>query len=325
MSVPSVTVAWCKFQPRTIALAAEFDGKPYFLDGGWVRRVRPLLPLRYVRDAVVMWRLLNRERPELVLAISPPVFCPIIAWLWGALHGRPVAFDWHTDVFDSPKWLWSLPIHRWLARRVKAVSVHTAEAEVEVQAWGAPGLLLPDDVPGPDQAEPQPAPASVCVLIAGGLDAQEPVESTLEAARLLPEVEFRLTGDPDRVALPVRQKAPDNAIFTGWLDYPRFLGEVHVANVVAAFSTNPRIMNRAAFEAIGLERPLVLTDFQGLRRRFGDAPLYTDNDPQAMADSLQWALAHEQDLAERSRQFKTQLKQQHADALGRMKAMIGLG
>ena len=42
-------------------------------------------------------------------------------------------------------------------------------------------------------------------------------------------------------------------------------------------------MNRAAFEAVGLGRPLVLTDFPGLRERFGEAALLSTNEPARMA------------------------------------------
>jgi glycosyltransferase involved in cell wall biosynthesis len=161
-------------------------------------------------------------------------------------------------------------------------------------------------------------------VVAGSLDGNEPVAAVIEAARLAPEVEFRLTGDERRVPLAVRQGAPDNAIFTGWLDYTKFLGELVSANVVAVFSTDPHIMNRAAFEAVGLERPLVLSDLPGLRSRFGPAALFSPNDPPAMADAVLQALGRQEELAARSRELQAHLRAQHQRALAQLSSMLQL-
>src|SRR5262249_49765006 len=83
----------------------------------------------------------------------------------------------------------------------------------------------------------------------------------------------RITGDPDRVPRALKLSAPANVTFTGFLPLREFLGEMLAADAVAVFSTDPHIMNRAAFEAVGLGRPLVLSDLTGLRERFGPARL----------------------------------------------------
>jgi glycosyltransferase involved in cell wall biosynthesis len=150
------------------------------------------------------------------------------------------------------------------------------------------------------------------------------VAAVIEAARLVPDVEFRLTGDERRVPVAVRQRAPDNAIFTGWLDYTKFLGELLAADVVAVFSTDPHIMNRAAFEAVGLERPLVLSDLPGLRSRFGPAALFSPNDPRAMADAVLLALGRQEELAARSKELQVHLRAQHQRGLARLSSMLQL-
>ncbi len=162
------------------------------------------------------------------------------------------------------------------------------------------------------------------MIVAGSLDGNEPVAEVVEAARLVPHVEFRLTGDEQRVAPAVRRGAPGNAIFTGWLDYPTFLGELLVANVVAVFSTDPHIMNRAAFEAVGLGRPLVLSDLPGLRSRFGDAALFAPNDPRSMADAMLQALDRQEELAARSSALQAQLSAQHQHGLAQLRAVVQL-
>jgi glycosyltransferase involved in cell wall biosynthesis len=146
----------------------------------------------------------------------------------------------------------------------------------------------------------------------------------VEAARLLPEVEIRLTGHPSLLPWGLRDSAPPNAVFTGFLPYGVFLGELMAAHVVAAFSTSPEIMNRAAFEAVGLGCPLVLTDFPGLRRRFGAAALFAANSPEQMAAILRQALDSRHELASRSRSLAVELRSQRAGALSELQRVLDL-
>jgi glycosyltransferase involved in cell wall biosynthesis len=111
-------------------------------------------------------------------------------------------------------------------------------------------------------------------------------------------------------------------VFTGWLDYPEFLGELLSAHVVAAFSTDPGIMNRAAFEAIGLGKALVLTDFPGLRERFGDAALYCNNDPAAMAAALRRAVQERVAMERASAAAQATLRAQWDQGLSEVKRLL---
>src|SRR5207237_9339673 len=76
---PAVALAWCRFQPRTRALAGALGGEAHFVApgpaGGW----RASLLLRYLRSAVATWRLLERGRPAGLLAMRPPGLAPVVA------------------------------------------------------------------------------------------------------------------------------------------------------------------------------------------------------------------------------------------------------
>jgi glycosyltransferase involved in cell wall biosynthesis len=309
-----VVLAWADFQPRTVALARALDGEAAFV-GSRLGRGPATAPVRYLAAAARTWRLLERRRPPSVVAITPPVAAPLVAALWCAVRHRPLVLDCHTDTFHSGPWAWARPLHRWLLRRSRAGLVHTDEALDLVTSWGAPGLLLPDDVPSPADAEPRCAAPSATVLVAGSLDENEPVVDVLAAAALLPDVEVRVTGDPGRLPPALRSGAPANVVFTGYLPYRAFLGEMMAAHAVAVLSTDPHIMNRAAFEAVGLGRPLVLSDLAGLRERFGAAALFAPNRPPAIAAALRAALADGPALAARSRRLAGDLGQRHAGAL----------
>jgi glycosyltransferase involved in cell wall biosynthesis len=313
-------IAWADFQPRTLALASAFGGQAVFVS---TRLRHPaLLPVRCLASAVRTWRLLEERRPELVLVSTPPVVAPLVAWLWCRLRGRPLVVDCHTDTFHARGWRWALPVHRWLLRRSRAALVRTEESGRIVEGWGALGVLLPDDLPQPAEAEPAAPLRRTTVLVAGSLDASEAVAETLAMAALMPEVEVRVTGDAGRVPAGLREAAPANVVFTGFLPYRLFLGEMLAAQVVAVFSTDPHVVSRSAFEAVGLGRPLVLSDLEGLRGWFGAAALFAANHPEAMAASLRAALDDQAGLAARTRSLARELGRQRQRALARLRRLL---
>ncbi|HVS05600.1 MAG TPA: glycosyltransferase [Candidatus Dormibacteraeota bacterium] len=317
-----VAFAWSPFQARTEGLAKELGGEARFVAGRRLRRARWQLPLRYVRDGIDAWRQLRRLDPRVVIVITPPVFAPLVAWLWCRVHRRPLVIDCHTLALHSRKWAWALPLHRFLMRRSRAVLVHTQEALAEVRGWGVHVMVLPDELPDPALAREPKHGGAPRVLIAGSLDWDEPVAAVVEAARQVPAMELRLTGDPARVSAGVRAAAPPNAVFTGWLDYPTFLGEVRAADVVAAFTGLPGVMNRAAFEAVALGKPLVLTDLPEMRERFGQAALFTTNDPTDMARTVSRAYEEREALAARSLRLQTDLRAARLEGLTRLRTLL---
>jgi glycosyltransferase involved in cell wall biosynthesis len=315
-------VAWVGFQPRTVAIAEAFAGEALFVSSR-LRGHRGLAPVRYLGAAARTWRLLERRQPRRVVVITPPVFAPLVAWVWCRLRHRQLVIDCHTDTFHSRKWGWARPIHRWLLRRAAAALVHTDEARELVASWGAPALLLPDDLPAPADAEPRRSESwGPTVLVAGSLDANEPVAETVAMAGLLPEIQFRLTGDPGGLEASLTAGAPPNVVFTGYLPYRQFLGEMLAADVVAVFSTDPHIMNRAAFEAVGLGCPLVLSDLQGLRARFAAGARFAANRPEAMAEAVRDAFAQREKLAASSQELARDLAAQRERAMARLRSML---
>lgn len=318
-----VVVGWDDFQPRTAALGPALGGESFHMRGRWPSRHPIFLPLRYLADAVRMWGLLRRTRPEVVVVITPPVFAPAVAWLWCHTHRCRFVVDCHTATFYWWKWRWSVPLHWLLFRRVDAVLCHTDDDEARVRSWGVPTVLLPDDLPDPTQGSPlSRGDGRPRVVVAGSLETDEPVADALRAAALLPEVEVRVTGNPRRLPEAVRATAPGNVVFTGYLPYPQFLGELLTADVVAVFTTCTHAMNRAAFEAIAVGRPLVLSDLPFLRARFGQAPVFCANQPEAMARAIHQALEEQRPLADRSRALQQRLRDQRETALSQLQAIL---
>jgi glycosyltransferase involved in cell wall biosynthesis len=321
-----VALSWRDVQPRASGLAASLDGEAVFIqEAGWLGTHHVLLPLRYLADAIRTWSQLSRRRPRVVLAATPPVFAPLVAWLWCWWHRAALVMDCHVPgTFDSRRWAWTRPLHRFLARRAVAVLVHARQNEALVKSWGAAALLLLDDIPDVNGVLPAIRTSRPRVIVAGSCDPSEPVGAAVAAAALIPEVEVHITGDANRLAPSLRSNAPANVLFTGYLPYPRFLGALATADVVVVLTEDGHTeLPRAAAEAVGLGRPLVLSDVAGLHVNFDGATLFCPNDdPGGVAQTLRRALAEGDLLALRSQRLAAEFRARRAEGIARLKSML---
>jgi glycosyltransferase involved in cell wall biosynthesis len=310
-----VVLAWAAFQPRTAALARALDGEPLFIHTPRLARHQSLIAVRYLVDAWQTWTRLNRLDPQRVVTVTPPLPAMLVAAAWCRVHHRLLGVDSHTGAYQGRKWGWSWRVHRWFFRHARVVT-HNTQEETE----------LADDLPSADEATPVSRTSRPRIVVAGSFDANEPVAAVLGASAQLPEAEVRLTGDPARLAPDVRSGAPDNVVFTGYLPYAQFLGELAAADVVAVFTVDDAEityrLNRASFEAVGLGRPLVLFDLPGNRKQFGEAAMLAGPDPSSMAATMRLALDQSEDLAARSRGLRQQLKSQRLATIARLRAEL---
>ena len=165
--------------------------------------------------------------------------------------------------------------------------------------------------------ETRPAPLTVIatprsperpvVLVPCSFQDDEPIPALLEAARLLPTFDFRLTGNPARAeAAGYTASAPNNVSFTGYLDAADYTKLLIHADIVLGLTTIDGIQLSAANEAVGAGRPMVLSDTTLRRDVFGAAALFAHNDPASLSQALLQAQADLPGLAAKSVQLKQQ-------------------
>jgi glycosyltransferase involved in cell wall biosynthesis len=251
-------------RPRALATALGGEARTFF-DLGIVSR--PLVPVRYLLSAARTLAYLARRRPSGVIVQAPPVPAALIAFAYGRLAGVPVVVDSHPAAFAleraRPDRL-MLPLLRWLAPRVSALIVTTPDLARRVREWGGRPLIVHE----PPSPAARVAERPDGVLFVSTFAPDEPLEEVLEAARALPDVRFRITGDPRRKP---DVAAPPNVEWTGFLrgeDYWRMLGR---SAVILSLTRREQAVLRSSYEAVYALRPLIASDWPHMRELFPQA------------------------------------------------------
>jgi glycosyltransferase involved in cell wall biosynthesis len=145
-------------------------------------------------------------------------------------------------------------------------------------------------------------PESFHALFVGKLIPLHGLETILAAARLAPEIPFRVVGSGQLDAL-LRERPP-NVEWVDWVDYERLPEETHRAGcALGVFGTSPkasRVIPNKAFQALACGTPLITADTRAAHELLRDgesAVLVPPGDPGALAAAVR-RLAGEPELAQ---------------------------
>jgi glycosyltransferase involved in cell wall biosynthesis len=264
-------------------------------------RGRLSAPVRWTLCAVVTVSFLVRSRPRAILVQNPPIFASLLALAYCGESGARLVLDSHPVAFgrkDALRWRILLPLHRWVARRSRAVIVTEQSLLTEVEGWGARGIIVHE---APDIGLGRSASTASSVIPDNGRPAiflvnvfasDEPVAAAVEAARELPELDLYVTGDQALAPRGLIDSAPDNVSFVGFLKFSTYMATVAAADAVMTLTTEPTSVMRSAYEAVYAGKPVIVSDWPIARQTFAHAT-YTLNTPKALARTLSqvvWSL-----------------------------------
>jgi glycosyltransferase involved in cell wall biosynthesis len=146
-------------------------------------------------------------------------------------------------------------------------------------------------------------PARFAALFVGKLIPLQGVETILAAARLAPEIPFRIVGSGQLAPLLIDQ--PANVEHVPWVEYDRLPAEIRSAGcVLGIFGTTgkaQRVIPNKAFQALACGAPLITADTPAARELLTDgesALLVPPGDPGALAQTIR-RLAEDSGLAQR--------------------------
>jgi glycosyltransferase involved in cell wall biosynthesis len=104
----------------------------------------------------------------------------------------------------------------------------------------------------------------------------EPVEVFPKAAARLPDVQFYVTGNYRRANPRVLAAKPENVTLTGFLADGEYVGLLLASDAVICLTTRDHTMQRGAYEAMYLGKPIITSNFDLLRRHFYKGCVHVD-------------------------------------------------
>jgi glycosyltransferase involved in cell wall biosynthesis len=277
-------IKWFPHDTRNDVIAAAIGASSHYIHFGRNYSVITA-PVRYVVQMLSTWLLLWRHRPAVVFVTSPPIFAPLTVWLYTAATGASFIMDCHSGVFDR-KWRFVAGLHRFVAKRACMVMVTNSVHAAVYRQWGARPFILGDLMPPVPTLADHGRAGCFTVVVACSFALDEPIGEILAAAAITPSVQFLITGNHLKDTRLRGVKVAANVQFTGFLEKSEYLAVLQRADAVMALTTRDHTMQNAAYEALALRKPMVLSDWQVLRATYKGAAAYAKNTPEGIAQAV---------------------------------------
>ncbi len=293
MNTQILYIVWYTYARRAETVSRELQAKLVFI---YEPRLRTfwLNPLRYLVQCWRTWRLLEQERPAFVIVQSPPIFAPLAVALWCKVRGRKqisYILDCHPSTFYNRRWQWAFPLLRLLARNAVVSLLCNEDAQRYLAQWRAHSIFLPDGLPDLSAASNEVAvqsDKSIAVISAFALD--EPAGAIFQAARLIPDVTFYVTGSTEGMTGELLANKPENIILTGFLRGSAYNGLLQNVQGVMILATMITTLSCGAFEALSLAKPGIVSDLPEQRRWFANGFIMVKNTPEDIANAVETLL-----------------------------------
>ncbi len=316
-------IAWIGYHRRTELLARHLDARLHFIRFG--RQDKPLqAPIRYLVQAVRTWQVLLRERPDVVLVQNPPIFCALVAYLYARWHNAGYAIDSHSGAFLSPRWRWSLGVHRFLSRRALATIVHNdSQAEI-VEKWKCPYCVIaftPGDYPA---GVPFPATGQFRVGVISAFAGDEPLDVMLQAAAQLRDATFYVTGDSRSARKDLLERKPANCVLTGYLPYEQYVGLLRGMDAIMDLTLRDHTLLMGAFEAVSLGVPLITSNWPILHDYFHLGTVHVANTVPSVCEGVRHVRRDQAVLRREMLVLRDELQVQWEQRAAELERMLGV-
>lgn len=298
-------VSWAPFCSRSDNIARELGGRSVMIyHSFWGSHYATIL-FKYLTQSIATLWVLVRTRPRVVFVMSPPIIACIPIMCYAALFRARWVIDAHSATFNNARWQALQFLQKFLSRHAATTIVTTPHWQSLVQSWGARSDIVQDVPIAFAEASGFTPPPGHNIAVVCTFTFDEPVETIFRAAAKAPEVRFHMTGNAKRASREALALKPENLHLTGFLPDSDYVALLKRCTAVMCLTTLDHTMQRGAYEAAYLGRPIITSDFGLLRSAFPVATVYVKDDPDAIAAGVRQMCANVGQYEQEAQQLRS--------------------
>jgi glycosyltransferase involved in cell wall biosynthesis len=261
------------------------------------------------------------ERPELVIVQNPSLVLTFFMVTLGKLLTNAVIVDAHNIGLKpfSTNYNWLLPLYRTIQRRSDLTIVTNQRLAQEVTKNGGRSFVLEDRIPKFENLTGEKLRGNYNITSICTYDIDEPYHLVIDTAKLLDSsICIYMTGRYEKIPTKIRRKAPSNIIFTGYLSDRDYKNLLFSSDAIMDLTLLNDCLVCGAYEALAVQKPMILSDTTTLREYFSKGVVYTENRPEAIASAIESALENRDELRKQVIDLKLTLGKEWLHKLQRL-------
>lgn len=267
--------------------------------------------------------ILRKKRPKIIICQTPPITCALVALIYRFFFGgrlKPkILVDSHRGTFQKP-WSRIKFLSKYVLRRVELIIVENLEVQnLVLRSYGVKSMILEDPIPHFDEPILNEVEAirkkwddydnesteTLKVVVINPFTSDAPLQEIFNAAAELRTVAtFYITGDFSKASRKLLRRRADNIILTGFLPNSEYVSLLYYVDVIIDLTSDPERSQAGAYEAVAVEKALIISDNAPLRRCFNKGTIHIRNSIPEIKEAIRKAQDNKEQLEREMHELK---------------------
>jgi len=317
-------IFWGPHSPSTDDFGRKFSAPVYKIHYLLWKRWW-LAPIKYIPMCLKTWSVLSKQKPQAVFVINSPVFAVMSIFPYCKLKKIPYIINVHGHSFYGRKWAWSLPLHRFFAKKAMMNLVGFPKYKELFESWGAKALILerPQKQIDPLELVHVTDQTKFTVTMVSTFSADEPVDLVIQAASQLSDVQFYILGNKQNADKSILSAAPENVVFPGYLKFEDYWNQLNSSQVIITLTTTPYSLISGGVEAMSLKKPMILSRQPALTDYFTKGAIFVDHSVESIVEAVHLAKLNENQLAMECAELAAEKQNQWDESFEFLLSLLG--
>lgn len=233
------------------------------------------------------------HRPKILFVQNPSIVLAAFSCFFCSLSGTKLIVDRHSNFRLNKPQSGTLPI--WIFMRLHFYSLKYADltivtnsyiAELVKKANGKP-VVLPDKLPILSTQSTLTPKTGLQILLISSFGFDEPIRETIEAFRLLNNINCSLfiTGNFKKRPSEIPVLLPPNTYLTGFIPDSQYIDLLFSSDIILVFTKADYCMLCGCYEAVSAQKPLITSDKAVLKSYFTGA-VFVNNTAESICNGI---------------------------------------
>ena len=318
-----IWITWER-QRRSVELSKAFDSKIYILAQS--SSDIPIRLIRYIVLGLKTAKLVFIKKPDLIFAQNPSIMLALELCILKKILYYKIVIDRHSNFkFQYSKGLiWKLfhLISDYTLKQADLTIVTNLYLKNFVLKKGGNAFVLPDKLPCLKPGNTLKLKGKINIVVPSSFNADEPIIEIIKAAqKISKDICIYFTGDFKKLKNKTDTlETSSNIIYTGFLPEDEYQSLLFSADIIMALTTQDYTLNCAAYEAVVLEKPLILSKFTSIMRYFSKGAIYCNADQMSIHYAIMEAIQRRKELVIEQKYMKNFINKRWQTTFKELKA-----
>ena len=243
---------------------------------------------RYMKSMLKTYFILHKSKPDYVVAQNPSFLLALMVVLLKYVFGYTAIIDAHNaGLFPLEGKNRVLGTISKITQALADVTIVTNNYLSEVVSHnGGRGFVLQDRLPEvPKTITRIKLEGKFNFVFICSFGADEPYQQVLEAASLIPkDIFIYITGNYSNKI--DREKVPGNVVLLGFIPENEYWNTIYSADAIIVLTTRENCLVCGAYEAVALNKPMILSDTFALKEYFASGCVFSKPDATCLHEAI---------------------------------------